>query len=42
MINKLIRFPADLHARIEKYEKDNYINSFTQAVIQLIIKGLEK
>lgn len=40
-IRKSLMIPADIIERIEKYQKDNYLGSFTTAVIQLIIKGLE-
>ncbi|EOV9527692.1 hypothetical protein ACRS6Y_15355 [Bacillus cytotoxicus] len=39
-ISKLIKFPADLVAEIEKYQKENYISSFAGAVYELIRKGL--
>ena len=41
-IQKAIYFPVGLVKAIEKYQRENYINSFTQAVIQLVQKGLEK
>jgi len=41
-ISKLIKFPADLVAEIEKYQKEKYITSFAGAVYELIRKGLEK
>lgn len=40
-IYKGIRMPIDLIERIQKYQTDNYFQSFTQAVISLVIKGLE-
>lgn len=40
-IPKHIKFPADLVAQIEKYQKDNYISSFAGAVYELIRKGLQ-
>lgn len=40
-ILKGLRLPKDIIDRIEKYQRDNYIQTFTQAVIQLLIKGLE-
>lgn len=40
--SKLINFPLDLVKEIEQYQKDNYINGFTGAVIELIRKGLTK
>ena len=40
-IFKGIRMPNDVIDRVEKYQKENYISSFTQAVVQLLIKALE-
>lgn len=40
-VRKLIGFPSGLIDRIEKYREDNYIQHFTQAVVNLILKGLE-
>lgn len=40
-IAKLIKFPADLVKEIEKYQKENYISSFSGAVYELVRKGLE-
>lgn len=40
-IRKSLMIPADIIKRIEQYQKDNYLGSFTTAVVQLIIKGLE-
>ena len=40
-ILKGLRLPKDIIDRIEKYQRDNYIQTFTQAVIQLLIKALE-
>lgn len=40
-ILKGLRLPKDVIDRIEKYQRDNYIQTFTQAVIQLLIKALE-
>lgn len=40
-ISKLINFPIDLVEEIERYQKENYINSFTGAIIELIRKGLK-
>ena len=39
---KGLRLPKDIIDRIEKYQRENYIQTFTQAVIQLLVKGLEK
>ncbi len=41
-ILKGLRLPKDIIDRIEKYQRDNYIQTFTQAVIQLLLIGLEK
>ena len=40
-IRKTLQIPADVIEKIEKYRKKNYLGSFTNTVIQLIIKGLE-
>ena len=40
-IPKHIKFPADLVAQIEQYQKDNYISSFAGAVYELIRRGLK-
>ncbi len=41
-VPKLIKFPKDLVEAIEKYQKENYISSFSGAVYELIRKGLER
>lgn len=41
LIFKGIRMPEDLIKRIEDYKDENYLSSFTQAVIQLIVKSLD-
>ena len=41
-IQKAIYFPAELVNAVEEYQRENYINSFTQAIIQLVRKGLGK
>ncbi|MDG4658297.1 hypothetical protein P6P90_16695 [Ectobacillus antri] len=41
-ISKLIKFPAELVLEIEKYQKENYISSFSGAVYELIRKGLQR
>ncbi|MFD0942287.1 hypothetical protein [Savagea faecisuis] len=41
-VAKLIKFPIDLVVEIEKYQKENYISSFSGAVYELIRKGLNK
>jgi len=41
-VPKLIKFPKDLAEVIEKYQKENYISSFSGAVYELIRKGLER
>ena len=40
-VRKTLLLPLDIVKRIEKYQKDNYISTFTSAVTRLIIKGLE-
>ena len=40
-IRKTLMIPMDILKRIEKYQRDNYITSFSMATIQLIIRGLE-
>ena len=40
-VRKTLMLPKDILDRIEQYRKLNYLGSFTNAVIQLIIKGLE-
>lgn len=40
-ILKGLRLPKDIIDRIEKYQQENYVPSFTQAVVQLLIKALE-
>lgn len=37
-----IRMPKELANRIREYQKENYLTSFSQAVIQLLSKALEK
>ncbi|EJS61974.1 hypothetical protein ICU_05142 [Bacillus cereus BAG2X1-1] len=39
-ISKLIKFPAELVAEVEKYQKENHISSFAGAVYELLRKGL--
>lgn len=41
-VDKLIKFPQKIFDEITEFQKVNYITSFHQAVIQLIIKGLRK
>ena len=41
-VRKTLMVPKDILDRIEQYRKDNYLGSFTNAAIQLIIKGLER
>lgn len=41
-IAKLIKFPAELVEKIEKYQTDNHLSSFSAAVYELIRKGLKK
>lgn len=39
---KLIKFPADLADKIEKYKNENHLSSFSAAVYELIRKGLDR
>ena len=41
-IPKHIKFPEGLVKDIEKYQKKNYISSFSAAVYELIRKGLKE
>ncbi len=41
-ISKLIKFPVDLAEKIENYQRENMITSFSAAVYELIRKGLKK
>lgn len=41
-IPKLIKFPADLVKKIEKYQEQNHITSFSAAVYELVRKGLKE
>lgn len=41
-VPKLIKFPKDLVEAIERYQKENYIGSFSGAVYELVRKGLSK
>ena len=41
-IQKAIFFPSELATKIEEFQKNNYIVSFTAAVILLVMKALEK
>lgn len=38
---KAVNFPVDLLTEIYKFQEDNYIASFTAAVIELIRRGLK-
>lgn len=40
-ISKLIKFPVELVREIEKYQKKNYITSFSGALYELVRIGLE-
>lgn len=40
-VRKTLMIPMDILKRIEEYQRENYITSFSMATIQLIIKGLE-
>ena len=39
-VRKVVNFPKDLVVEIEKFQKENYINSFTGAVIELERRAL--
>ena len=41
-IRKVTNLPTDLVEEIEKFMKENYITTFTGAVIELIRRGLNK
>lgn len=41
LVKKLISFPADVIEMVEEYKQKHYITTFTQAVVVLIMKGLE-
>ncbi|WP_186672964.1 hypothetical protein [Sporosarcina sp. BP05] len=40
-VAKLIKFPADLVKKIEDYQEENHLSSFSAAVYELIRKGLK-
>lgn len=40
-VTKSIRFPKELEARISKYQKQNEISTFTQALFELIRIALD-
>lgn len=37
-----VRLPKELIARVRQYQEDNYLTSFTQAIVSLLNKALEK
>lgn len=41
-VKKVMNLPEDLIEKIEEFQKENYINNFTAAVIELIRRGLKK
>lgn len=41
-VPKLIKFPKELVEEVEKYQKENFVSSFSGAVYELIRKGLKK
>ena len=41
-VPKLIKFPVDLVVRIEEYQKQHNIKTFSGTVYALIRKGLDK
>lgn len=40
-VRKTLDFPDDLIKEVEKFMKENYMTTFTSAVIELIRRGLE-
>jgi len=40
-LKKTLLVPVDVVKRVESYQKENYLSSFTTAFVQLAIKGLE-
>lgn len=40
-IRKTLELPTDLVKEIEKFQKENYMTTFTSAIIELIRRGLE-
>ena len=38
---KLISFPIDMITLIHEFGRENYINTFTGAVVELVRRGLE-
>lgn len=40
-IRKVTNLPVDLVEEVEKFMKENYVTTFTGAVIELIRRGLE-
>ena len=41
-VPKLIKFPKELVEEVEKYQKENFVSSFSGAVYELIREGLKK
>ena len=41
-ILKSVNFPVGMLKKIEQYQKEYYLASFTAAVVELVRKGLEK
>lgn len=40
-IRKTLELPTDLVKEIEKFQKENYMTTFTSAIIELVRRGLE-
>jgi len=38
---KLISFPVDMIGLIQEFGRENFINTFTGAVVELVRRGLE-
>lgn len=39
--NKFMQLPVEIVEKVEKFQKNNYLTSFTAAVIELIQAGLK-
>ena len=40
-VRKVMNLPEELVKQIEQFARDNYINTFTAAVIELVRRGLK-
>ena len=41
-VRKTLEFPAELIEEITKFQKENYMTTFTSAIIELVRRGLKK